>query len=74
MRAGGSTLAAGLAAQLGAAAVNGQDPRAAVAATLNALPVTLGGGKATVKLADAIPAYAVGDLEAAVDDFAKGKL
>lgn len=74
VRVGGSTLAAGLAAQLGAAAINGDDPRAAVAATLGALPLTLGGGKVTVKLADAIPAFAVGDLERAVEEFAEGQL
>lgn len=74
MRAGGSTLAAGLAAQLGSAAAKGEDARTVVKATLDALPLSLGGGKVTVKLADAIPSYAVGDLERAVEEFAQGKL
>ena len=45
-----------------------------MAATLAALPISLGGGKATVALADAVPAYAVGDLVRAVEDFGRGKL
>ena len=74
VRVGNATLAAGLAAQLGAAASRGEDPATAVAATLAALPISLGGGKATVALADAVPAYAVGDLVRAVEDFGRGKL
>ena len=70
---GRTTLAAALAAKLGGAVADGGFDRAAVEATLAALPVRLGGGKAEVSLLDAVPAAALGDLFRALEDFERGK-
>jgi hypothetical protein len=70
---GKTTLASALAAKLGSAVADGGFKRAEAEAVLAGLPVRLGGGKAAVPLADAIPAAALGDLWRALEDFERGK-